>query len=186
MAAAAAAPGAAAGGRRGASEAYLYTPLADALQLPEATTRCNLYGMVAECTAPRPTRGSGTHARALLRDHRAFSGAVWGFRARCAHATQRRCTRATLRSPTPFPPLHADWVANLTIVDNTTARSGALRGGVEVMVFGDKDSLPHLREVGDIIRLHRVKARARVRVCDDARAGRGGRPCGRGRVASVP
>jgi hypothetical protein len=183
MAAAAAAPGAAAGGRRGASEAYMYTPLAEALHLPESATRCNLYGVVAECTAPRPTRGSGTHTRARVP---LPLGAVWGFRARCA-CTRRSRAPALRRCSHPHRRRrHADWVVNLTIVDNTTARSGALRSGVEVMVFGgDKASLPHLRQVGDIVRLHRVKARARVRVCDDAREGRGGRPCVHAR-APVP
>ena len=48
------------------------------------------------------------------------------------------------------------------MVDNTTARAGALRGGDEVMVFGDKAALPQLREVGDIVRLHRVKVRTKA------------------------
>jgi hypothetical protein len=49
---------------------------------------------------------------------------------------------------------------NLTLADDSTARrTDALRAGIEVVVFGAKGSLPRTHDVGDIIRLHRVKAR---------------------------
>ena len=61
-------------------------------------------------------------------------------------------------------------MCNLILVDPSTIQSSEadgdeaqqlqLAGGVEMLCFAPTaDALPHLRQPGDIIRLHRVKAR---------------------------
>jgi len=41
------------------AHSYDYLPLCDALQLPVGATQCHLYGVVVECSYPRPTKGTG-------------------------------------------------------------------------------------------------------------------------------
>ena len=51
-------------------------------------------------------------------------------------------------------------VCNLTLVDPTTPDTPELAAGIEMLCFAPfAEQLPRLRRPGDIIRLHRVKAR---------------------------
>ena len=47
----------------------------------------------------------------------------------------------------------------MSLVDSSSLLPDSPSLTLEVVVFGQKDQLPLPREVGDIIRLHRVKAR---------------------------
>jgi hypothetical protein len=59
----------AAGGGSPSSRAtgYQYTKLADAMVLPQGLAQCHLFGVMTECTQPRPTRGTG--ARPCTHSH---------------------------------------------------------------------------------------------------------------------
>ena len=51
---------------------------------------------------------------------------------------------------------HADWMETLTLLDGSLQGQGT----VDITVFGtDAENLPRVRQVGDIVRLHRVKVR---------------------------
>jgi hypothetical protein len=58
-----------------------------------------------------------------------------------------------------FRASRADWAVNVSLVDSSSLQPDSPALTLEVVLFGGKDQLPQPREVGDIIRLHRVKAR---------------------------
>ena len=100
------------------------------------------------CTEPRPATSPAAAAAAAAARPPSTAGPP-------AAAPPPACP-----SPPPCPPMPVDMVCNLTLVDPSTNDHPELSAGVEMLCFAASAAeLPRLHRPGDIIRLHRVKAR---------------------------
>jgi hypothetical protein len=61
----------------------------------------------------------------------------------------------------------AEWIVHLRMTDDSLPPGAP---SVDLLLFGERHHLPSVREVGDIVRLHRVKVRDRAALQQSAHA----------------